>query len=118
MCGAPALAGQTVKRDVALRWGLRRAGVNEMGPRSRLTHLKRANRRNHRNRMISREPIRASDLAWRMAELKVLREIVRRAESYFDSEVRPLAIARTRVVSSFRVLPSRKGIAPDRRLRF
>jgi hypothetical protein len=83
MCGAPALAGQTVKRKVAWLGGVAlRVGVDRMGKRARLTN---------RNRTISRKPIHAPDLARRMAELQALREMVRRAESRSDSEVRPLA---------------------------
>ena len=74
MCGAPALAGQAVKRDVAGLGGVAlRVGVNRMGQRARLT--------NRTRKKISRKPIRAPDLARRMAELQVLREMVRRAET-------------------------------------
>ena len=62
MCGVPTLAGQTVKREVAELGGVAlRVGVNRMGQRARLTN---------RNRKISRKPIRAPDLARRMAELQ------------------------------------------------
>jgi hypothetical protein len=92
MCGALALAGRTVKRDVALTGGVAlRVGVDEMRQRARLTHRNQTISRNHRNRTISSEPIRAPDLARRMAELQALREMVRRAESHSNSEVRPLA---------------------------
>lgn len=84
MCGAPALAGRTVKRDVTRLDGVvSGVGVDRMGQRrARLTN---------RNRTISRRPIRASDLARRMAELQALREMVRRAEARGDSEARRLA---------------------------
>jgi hypothetical protein len=58
---------------------------------ARLTHQKRAISINYPNRTIATEPIRASDLARRMAELQALREIVRRAESHSDDEARLLA---------------------------
>lgn len=64
-------------------WLASRVGVDRMGQRrARLTN---------RNRAISRKPIRASDLARRMAELQALREMVRRAEARSDSEARRLA---------------------------
>jgi hypothetical protein len=44
-----------------------------------------------RRRMIVRIPVRAPDLARRMAELQALREMVRQAESRSDTKVRRLA---------------------------
>ena len=52
-------------------------------------------RLSNRNRTISRQPIRASDLARRMAELQALRKMVRKAEARRDSEVRRLARTRS-----------------------
>jgi hypothetical protein len=63
-----------------------RVGVDGMGQRARLTN---------RNRTIPRRPIRAPDLARRMAELQALREMVRRAETRSDSEVRRVARIRS-----------------------
>jgi hypothetical protein len=87
MCGGPALAGQAVKREVAGLGGVALCvGVNRMGQRARLIN---------RNQKISRKPIRAPDLARRMAELQALREMVRRAEARRESEVRRLARIRS-----------------------
>ena len=70
MCGAPALAGGARKREFAFADGA--VELVEMRHRARLAR---------RQRTTSSKPIRASDLARRMAELQALREMVRKAEA-------------------------------------